>query len=77
MGRKAVNDFSIGIELEGLNSDGYMEPQYDVLISLTRALFQRHPGLGRDNLYGHSDISPGRKLDPGPQFDWDLYRAAV
>lgn len=77
MGRTAVNDFSIGIELEGLDSDGYMDAQYRVLIALTRALFERHPRLDKAHLYGHSDIAPGRKLDPGPQFDWDLYRAAI
>jgi AmpD protein len=77
MGRTAVNDFSVGIELEGLDSDGYMDAQYGVLIVLTRALFERHLCLDREHLYGHSDISPGRKLDPGPQFDWGLYRAAI
>jgi AmpD protein len=77
MGRKEVNDFSVGIELEGLDTDGYTDEQYDTLADLSRALFFRHHLMGEDTVYGHSDISPGRKLDPGAQFDWDRYRAAL
>ena len=77
MGRTAVNDFSVGVELEGLDTDCFTGAQYDMLIGLSRALFLRHPGIGPDCVYGHSDISPGRKLDPGPNFDWARFRAAL
>jgi AmpD protein len=77
LGRARVNDFSIGIELEGLDTDSYTDEQYVSLAQLSLALFARHQQLGTNKLYGHSDISPGRKLDPGPQFDWDRYRDAL
>ncbi len=73
-GRARCNDFSIGIELEGADDVPFAEPQYDVLVALTCALFARYGAL---DLAGHSDIAPGRKTDPGPWFEWARYRAAV
>ncbi len=74
MGREAVNDFSIGIELEGCDNDAFEEAQYQTLVELTRTLISAIPTLSAQHIYGHSDISPGRKMDPGPGFDWKHYR---
>jgi N-acetylmuramoyl-L-alanine amidase len=34
-------------------------------------------GLGADAVLGHDDISPTRKVDPGPAWDMDRFRAHV
>jgi N-acetyl-anhydromuramoyl-L-alanine amidase len=68
-GRERCNDFSIGIELEGTDTDSFEQAQYRALADVIRALKQAYPGIG-DNLTGHSDIAPGRKTDPGIGFDW-------
>ena len=73
-GRARCNDFSIGIELEGADDVPFEAAQYDALAALTRALQGRYPIAG---IVGHSDIAPGRKTDPGPQFDWPRYRACI
>jgi AmpD protein len=73
-GRGRCNDFSIGIELEGCDEAPFEAAQYEALARLTRALKERYAIAA---IVGHSDISPGRKTDPGPQFDWARYRAAV
>ncbi len=69
-GRDAVNDFSIGIELEGCDSRPFEDVQYTVLTVLARALMIAFPALTTDRITGHSDIAPERKTDPGPGFDW-------
>ncbi len=76
-GRERVNDFSIGIELEGDDDHPFEQPQYDTLIQLTRELMAAFPAIARYRIYGHSDIAPGRKTDPGPHFDWPRYRQAL
>ena len=73
-GRARCNDFSIGIELEGSDAMPFTVNQYEALIALTLALKKAYPITG---IAGHSDISPGRKTDPGPCFDWERYRAAL
>jgi len=76
-GTPEVNDFSIGIELEGVDDGGYTDAQYDTLVSLTRALLEAFPEIGRDRVVGHSGVAPDRKTDPGPGFDWPRFRNAA
>lgn len=68
-GRERCNDFSIGIELEGTDTDTFEDVQYTQLVRIISALQLTYPDIS-DNITGHSDISPGRKLDPGSGFDW-------
>ncbi|MFW2439122.1 MAG: 1,6-anhydro-N-acetylmuramyl-L-alanine amidase AmpD [Arenicellales bacterium] len=77
MQREAVNDFSIGIELEGCDDDTFEDLQYQSLIELSRTLISAIPTLSAEHVYGHADIAPGRKTDPGPRFDWQAYRTAL
>lgn len=72
--REKVNDFSIGIELEGTDDSAFTDSQYDVLAGLSAALMSVFPGIPLSNVVGHSDIAPGRKTDPGECFDWARYR---
>jgi AmpD protein len=74
MGREAVNDFSIGIELEGQDEESYTDAQYEVLAEVLKLLIDTYPGLSANSLAGHCDISPQRKTDPGPAFDWQRLR---
>jgi AmpD protein len=69
--RERCNDFSIGIEMEGSDSEPFEEAQYVALARLTLALQSACP---LRHVAGHEDIAPGRKTDPGPFFDWLHYR---
>ncbi len=69
-GRECCNDFSIGIELEGTDTLPYAAVQYTMLARVVQALRRWAPSLAAAPIVGHSDIAPGRKTDPGPQFDW-------
>ncbi len=76
-GRNRVNDFSIGIELEGADGVPFADVQYEVLAAVTRAILAAYPCITPRRIYGHSDIAPGRKTDPGPSFDWSRYRQSL
>jgi AmpD protein len=76
-GREACNDFSIGIELEGVDTLPYDDRQYPALAEVVAALCAAYPNLSVDRLVGHSDIAPGRKTDPGPAFDWPRARRLI
>ena len=64
------NDFSIGIELEGADDVRYEDAQYATLTAVIAALLDTYPAISAREIAAHSDISPGRKTDPGPAFDW-------
>ena len=66
-GRQNCNDWSIGIELEGLEGDVFDAAQYRQVARLLRSIARRYPLL---EAVGHEHVAPGRKADPGPGFDW-------
>lgn len=66
-GRERCNDFSIGVELEGCDTEAFTDAQYLTLRRLVETLREEFP---LREILGHSDIAPGRKTDPGPFFDW-------
>jgi len=70
-GRDNCNDFSLGIELEGDDFQSFANLQYESLNLLLKDIYHRHPQVNRDLVVGHADISPGRKTDPGPFFQWE------
>ncbi len=73
-GRDDCNDFSIGIELEGLEGEAFEAAQYGRLARTLTGLAGRYPIRA---VTGHEHVAPGRKHDPGAGFHWaDLRRRA-
>jgi len=77
-GMTDINSYSIGIELVNPGHDypGYQgdyrafpEAQMASLKGLLGDIISRHDVKLRFIL-GHSDVAPGRKIDPGELFDW-------
>jgi len=66
-GRSRCNDFSIGVELEGVEESAFEDIQYARLNELLRAL---RVALPLNDIAAHSDVAPDRKTDPGAHFDW-------
>ena len=73
-GRKNCNDFSIGVELEGLEGERFEPAQYQALGALASALHRRYPV---EAVAGHQHVAAGRKGDPGEGFDWARLRALL
>jgi N-acetylmuramoyl-L-alanine amidase len=68
-----VNSASIGIEIwnsgHEYDFEDFIPAQIDGLIALIRDIRGRWDIPDR-NILGHSDVAPGRKLDPGEKFPW-------
>ena len=73
-GEKMLNNNSIGIELDnighGLNYKIFSNIQMSTLERLLKLLLDKY-NIKKQNVLGHSDIAPDRKLDPGELFNWD------
>ncbi len=78
-GVRDINSTSVGIEIVNPGHDhGYRafpDAQIDALIGLADGIIARH-AITPDNVLGHSDIAPGRKVDPGELFPWQRLAAA-
>lgn len=66
-GRSDCNNYSVGIELEGLEGGLFEAAQYETLSTLGAAILANYPIR---HIAGHEDIAGGRKSDPGAGFDW-------
>lgn len=64
-----VNSRSIGIELANDGSSPFASAQMDALSDLLRGIMARWQ-IRPERVIGHSDMAPGRKIDPGGRFDW-------
>jgi AmpD protein len=73
-GRDNCNDFSIGIELEGLEGDNFTAEQYESLMALMPMLAQQYP---LKHVAGHEHIAPDRKKDPGKGFSWRFLQQSL
>ncbi len=73
-----LNSSSIGIEIDNsghhINNEDYHPIQIKSLCELINQLIKQFNILP-ENVLGHSDIAPFRKIDPGEKFPWNkLYR---
>ena len=72
-GETDINSRSVGIEVANAGHPGglpdFSGAQIEALIGLCREIVGRHP-IPPHRVLAHSDVAPGRKLDPGERFPW-------
>ena len=64
-----LNSISLGIELDNNGSEPFSEPQLYSLLNLLDTLKRKY-NIPAANFIAHSDIAPGRKVDPSAFFPW-------
>lgn len=64
-----INSSSIGIEIDNNGSEPFSDAQVNSLLKLLGTLKKTY-NIPVANFIGHSDIAPGRKVDPSPYFPW-------
>jgi len=78
-GDSDVNSRSIGIEIHNPGPEGgypdFPQAQMAAVEALARDIVERHHIAPR-HVLAHSDVAPGRKIDPGEKFDWKGLAAA-
>ena len=74
-GERDINSCSIGIEIANTGVEDFTEEQMMTLTMLSKELMARH-GIPAHRVLAHSDVAPGRKIDPGPKFPWKQLASA-
>jgi N-acetylmuramoyl-L-alanine amidase len=78
-GETDINSCSIGVEIVNGGHDYGLPPyplrQVAAVIALCKGIIIRR-NIPKHRVLGHSDISPGRKQDPGEKFPWALLAAS-
>ncbi|MGR4069474.1 1,6-anhydro-N-acetylmuramyl-L-alanine amidase AmpD [Halomonas sp. LR3S48] len=75
--RRALNDFTVGIELEGDEIHAYRDAQYRALALAMKALMASFPAMAPRRVTSHARVAPLRKNDPGPAFDWAYFHQCL
>jgi N-acetylmuramoyl-L-alanine amidase len=74
-----INSRAIGIEIANAGHRGgrpeFPDAQIEAVIALSTAILSRH-AIPAHRVLAHSDVSPGRKIDPGERFPWGKLAAA-
>lgn len=74
-GETDVNSVSIGIEIQNPGHEhGYPQfpaEQMQAVAALCSDIAHRR-GIPAERILAHSDVAPGRKIDPGEKFNWAL-----
>ncbi len=77
-GETDLNSVSVGIEIVNpghvLGYTPFAARQINAVIRLCRGIILRH-NIRPEMVLAHSDIAPGRKIDPGEKFPWDALAA--
>lgn len=72
-GETDVNSSSVGIEIanpgHALGYHDFSDAQIEAVIGLCQGIAGRHR-IKSENVLAHSDVAPGRKIDPGEKFPW-------
>ena len=72
-GQIDINSKSIGIEMDNsghhFNFENYTQKRITSLIILLKKISKKYK-IRHQNILGHSDIAPYRKIDPGERFPW-------
>jgi len=76
-GRDDCNDYAVGIEMIGDETHPFTRAQYRESARLCHTLMDQFPAIDRTRIVGHQDIAPGRKWDPGKQWDWKHFRRSL
>ena len=78
-GQTDLNSASVGIEVVNpghtLGYRPFPKRQIEAVIALTADIVSRH-GIVSERILAHSDVAPGRKVDPGEKFPWKVLCAA-
>ena len=69
-GETDINSCSIGIEIANAGHEDFPKAQLEAVIALAKDIAERHD-IAPYRILAHSDVSPGRKIDPGAKFPWD------
>ncbi len=80
-GSSDLNSHSVGVEIVNAGHFAglpeFPKAQIEAVIALCRDIAGRH-AIVPERVLAHSDIAPGRKIDPGERFPWgELARAGV
>lgn len=74
-----INSASVGIEIVNggheFGLEDFPEQQIEFLIALINRIKSRW-NIPDHYILGHSDVAPGRKIDPGEKFPWKKLNAA-
>ncbi|NIW24252.1 MAG: N-acetylmuramoyl-L-alanine amidase [Gammaproteobacteria bacterium] len=58
--------------------EDFAPEQIELVIALAQDILARNPDIDPEDVVGHGDVAPDRRIDPGPTFPWQaLYEQGI